>query len=51
MKKNRNKIVRKTAFVFRQDQPVDGTFGDPTTATITIITGGTRLTHQRRLES
>lgn len=52
MKKNRNiKIARKTVFVFRQDQPIDWPGGDPTLATITIISGGTRLTNPRRPEN
>lgn len=48
MKKMRNiKIVRKTAFVFRQDQQTDWPDGDPTLSSLTITSGGTRLVGKR----
>ncbi|NRF41115.1 hypothetical protein [Pedobacter foliorum] len=49
MKKIRSiKIVRKTVFVFRQDQQADWPDGDPTLSSLTITSGGTRLVSKRR---
>lgn len=43
MKQTQKQLKRRTVFVFRSAQKVDPTNTDPTTATITIISNGTRL--------